>query len=255
MGNPGQKLPNGREASLAADARLKPDPADDQKRIDALANRVLQLEVDVRKLQGSWLSRFVVVVGIVGGLLAIPKTAYDGLMTLTASPKTDMRWGDAVGMHYDQASQDLVFTFDLTATNEGLKTDHVSSPSVELGVQQPAPIYLGQDDIRLAAGGAAVPVPFSLSPGQSKDVQVTVTVQKPLSPQALEKPGRRTLEISLFVAGKKGPISHRYFIPPLDNDDLMALLRAEPRRSVYPIAAGGGIHRRAFLRRRTGLCF
>jgi len=195
-------------------------------KIADLDRRTQVLEKDAKGL----VKRIGIILGILGGLIAVPKGAHDFWLIVMASPKTSMAWGDAITISYDPQTKDLFIISNLTLSNEGSANDRVKSVSVELNVQQPQPIFISEVDIQFVdPHQEATRTPFSLGPNQSKDLTVTVDVTAPLSPMALANPGPRVMDFSLILQGG-GLLSQKFCIPPLDGDVLRDILSAKPKR-------------------------
>ena len=224
---------------MLSSADDKSTPASDEpqgavRELSGLEVKVSTLEGEVQKLRNegkSWAKRVGVILGVLGGLIAVPKGINDAWNVIHASPKTSISWGQPIRLSFDPGTSILTFTFNLTATNDGSLSDHVDSASVELKLPQAQSIFLSEGDVQMS--GATIP--FALAPNQPKDIVVSVQVSRALSAMALREPGSRVLDFSLVLGGRRQTLSQKYCIPPFDADDLQSILNAHPRRALYAL--------------------
>jgi hypothetical protein len=222
---------SGQAKQPSAESHSSPERNEQSSSPGVSPERIGKIEDRLKKLESSLAAKIVVVLGIIGGLTALPKTAYDTWSILAHKPV--ISWGDTIELRFDPATEKLALIFSVSTTNESTKIARVTSASCEFDV--PGPIFVSKDDIELREGSVPVRFPFSLGAAQAKDLNVSVVVARDLSPLALAQEGRRVLDVSFLLEGQSQPVSHKYCTPPLDRDDLQALkLNAEPTR--VPIA-------------------
>src|SRR6266853_6536980 len=80
------------------------NPAQTKQEITDLQTKIAALGSDVEKLKKSDSSLFkkvAVILGVIGGLIAIPKGVMDSVSAIHQKPRTTVDWGQPLSIHYD----------------------------------------------------------------------------------------------------------------------------------------------------------
>lgn len=207
--------------------------------IASLARRVEILEKDA----GSWFKRLGIIVGIVGGLVAVPKGVYDLWSAFaTPSPKTAAQWGESVTIAQDPQKY-LVLSSEVTLSNQGLGQDGVAKDSFKLTLPNLKPpenlISVDQPEIKFVelsdnksrtpeqVDQEGIPVPIYLGATQRKRFLVRAEIARALAERALKQSGVWKVEFSLTLQSGGPPLS-RQFCWTLDNARLTDISNGNP---------------------------
>jgi len=104
-------------------------------------------------MKPNWQSA-VIIIGVVGGLISLPKTAIEGLNAIHHRPQVEVVRNVPVVMTYNQKLKSIACSVGVLVYNTGNKADLISPSAVYLGVpddQSGGLVFLG-DDITLKDG-------------------------------------------------------------------------------------------------------
>jgi hypothetical protein len=190
-----------------------------------LARRVTALEGSEK---GFW-RRAGMVLGILAGLVAIPKASYD-LWTQTIHPRPSVKlsWRNDGALAYDPSEKHLTLVYNLSISNaDGTAEDRINSGSVKL---LPGGYVIGAPFIKFGVGQQKVAIPVTIGKGESKDVSVSVIVLPDLAKLFLADPGPKETDVAFTLESSKGfdhPLLKKFCLGELDSDDLQRVISGE----------------------------
>jgi hypothetical protein len=209
-----------------------------ESRLSALENKTGEIEKrlkTVKENQSSrisiWLGTIGGVLGIIAGLTSIPKNINDASRAMRPR-HTTVTWGQEIEIAY--APNQLAFTLDLIASNDGDETDRIDTVSFELkSPELPEPVFITKDDIRSVQtnetiSNVTLKTPVFVAAKQPTDLRIAAVVTAS-SDVVLSNSEPQTLRVSITLEGGK-PMNTEYCIPALDDEDRKALREGKPRR-------------------------
>lgn len=198
------------------------------------ARHFSELEKRVRALEesgkGFW-KRFGMVLGILGGLIVIPKSVYDVWVLFHPSPKVEFVWRDVVQLSYDPQARNVNLIYRVSIDNtRGTAEDRITSASVRLQVAQPEPFFLGANYINFDVDQHRTSVPLTIGKGEYRDMWVYVTLTPEFSAYALANPGPRETDVNFTLQSKgyQRPVSKRFCLHEMDSAALKRVVDGQP---------------------------
>jgi hypothetical protein len=186
---------------------------------------------DLEKGERSYWKRLALILGVLGGLIAIPKGIQEAWTTLRPSPDIRLIWADDVTLSYDPQTKNLNLIYGLSISNTGTAEDHITSASIELNMSQPTPFYVGSSFIHFEPPNQQkLTIPVTIGKGETKDVRVYVVVNPGMTNYALENPGARetNLSFTLQSRGVYNPVSRRFCLHEIDSEALKTIVSGQP---------------------------
>jgi hypothetical protein len=207
-------------------------------RLSKLENRAAEIENQLKTIKDNqpskvslWLGVVGGLIGLIAGLTSIPKNYKESKQAINPR-QTTVIWGQEIEIAY--SPNQLAFTLDLSANNDGDETDQIDSLSFELkSPQLPDPVFITRDDIRSVGpsqtvSNVAFKTPVFVVAKQPANLRIAVVVTAS-SNAVLSNPEPQTLRGNLTLKHGR-PISTQYCIPALDDEDRKALREGKPRR-------------------------
>jgi hypothetical protein len=211
-----------------------------ETRFARLENRSSEIEKQLRTIKDNQPSKLSIrlgvlggVLGIIGGLVSIPKSLNEANRAIHPH-LTTVNWGQEIEFAY--TPNQLAFTLDLVASNDGDETDQIDTVSAELKSQQISePIFITKDDIRLvqtnqSISDTALRTPLSLAAKQPRDLRIAAVVTAS-SDAVLTSSEPQILDVSITFDGSR-TVNKEYCTPAFDEDDRKALRDGKPRRAL-----------------------
>ena len=169
------------------------------------------------------------ILGILAGLVAIPKASYD-LWTQTIHPRPDVKlsWRNDGALAYDPSEKHITLVYNLSISNaNGTAEDRINSGSVKL---LPGGYVIGTPFIKFGVGQQKVGIPVTIGKGEYKDVSVSVIVNPDLVKLFLANPGPKETDVVFTLESSKGfdhPLLKKFCLGELDSDDLQRVISGE----------------------------
>jgi hypothetical protein len=209
-----------------------------ETRLSKIENRAAEIENQLKTIKDKqpsrvsiWLGAIGGLVGLIAGLTSIPKNYKESKQAI--NPRhTTVTWGQEIEIVY--SPNQLAFTLDLSANNDGDETDRIDSVSFELkSPQLPDPVFITKDDIRSVESSqtisnVAFKTPVFVVSKQPANLRIAVVVTAS-SDAVLANSEPQTLRGNVTLEHGK-PITTQYCIPALDDEDRRALREGKPRR-------------------------
>jgi hypothetical protein len=169
------------------------------------------------------------ILGIVAGLIAIPKGIYEAWILLFPSPKIELTWIDDVDLKYEGQKIDLVYNLSISNA-KGTAEDRITSASITLQAPQSEPYTVGTPYIYFQSNQQKMKIPLTIGKGESKDVELHVSFIPAFAKYALAKPGTRETEVSFSLQSRPRdkPISKKFCLLEMDSEDLKAVMEGQP---------------------------
>jgi uncharacterized protein YkuJ len=209
-----------------------------EPRLSALENKTAEIEKQLKTIKENqpskisiWLGMIGGVLGIIAGLTSIPKNVNDASRAMRPR-QTTVTWGHEIEIAY--SPNQLAFTLELIASNDGDQTDRIDTVSVELkSPKLPEPVFITKDDIRTVQtnetmSNAALRTPVFIAAKQPTDLRIAAVVTAS-SDAVLSSSEPQILKVSITLEGGKR-VNTEYCIPVLDDEDRKALREGKPRR-------------------------
>jgi hypothetical protein len=186
------------------------------ERIGGLDARLARAQSDIDDLKKSSrgrIERIGIIIGFLGGLIAIPKIVADTYDAIYNPQKTGIEWSKPLDVRYDVHDQVLRLEFPLTANNDGPNPDSIESVSASLGsvVDPTVNIPVSESDIQVSEDQKPLTLPIPLEREKAKSLTMALSLGQPFSEQALTLEGTRVVRIVLTTrVDKKKRIESRY---------------------------------------------
>jgi hypothetical protein len=173
------------------------------------ANRDIE---DLKKSDRSWFKKAGILIGVLGGAIAIPKIVTDTVNAIYHPPKVTIEWSRPLDLRYDQHDRVFRLEFPVVANNEGKSTDFIETLSANLNSDTgQINIPVSDGDIEVRENEKSIPQPIPIEPGKTKLLMIGLSLGPPLSEQALSFEGRRTINVTLKMRSKKEITNHYCF--------------------------------------------
>ena len=165
-------------------------------------------KVQTESEQGSWMSnitRAAVVVALVGGLLGGVSTSYDLWRHWVAKSDVVIETGDSLTISWNRRQRNLSFTRGITVHNDGEAIGVVHNPP-KVRLQAPSSTSTTDlQEIQFEEKGEVVGFPLSIRAGDSRDVQITMSVTVPDADTGFLKDGVYRLYLTLDTPSTPEP--------------------------------------------------
>jgi hypothetical protein len=156
-------------------------------------------------------------VGLIAGLVTIPKSTKDTVDALYARPEISVHPNSEIPTTYDPKQKTLSLTWVILIKNDGEASDVIDSCTAYLGVSKDEANRLIFDDanIELKDGAAEKSVPFSVKKRDDRTITFTLTTDVTAKLLNLLSQGAGQREVVISLASKYGTYSafHYYFCP------------------------------------------
>ena len=224
-----QNEPSSKPTSANATSRVGDADSHAKERVaerdwDDLARKVTALE---EAEKGFW-RRAGMVLGILAGLVAIPKASYDLWTFIHPRPNVKLSWRNDGALAYDPSEKHLTLVYNLSISNaDGTAEDRINSGSVKL---LPGGYVIGTPFIKFGVGQQKVGIPVTIGKGEYKDVSVSVIVHPDLAKLFLADPGPKETDVAFTLESSKGfdhPLVKTFCLGELDSDDLQRVISGE----------------------------
>jgi hypothetical protein len=172
--------------------------ADLLERIGSLNAKLDAAQKDIQDLQTSdrsWVKKAGLVIGVLAGLVAIPKTVKENVEAWYDPPRTTIEWGKPLDLQYDEHDRTLQMGFPILANNDGSTNDviqEISATLVSDHGQVPA-AHVG--DVQASDEGKSVLQPIPVISRVPRSLMINLRLSPPFSEQALGFEGMRTVEV------------------------------------------------------------
>jgi hypothetical protein len=198
-----------------------------ERKVDELEKKLASVGIDldqVKKSEGSLFKKIAVILGVVGGLIAIPKGVIDSVSAIRQRPRTTMDWGAPLTIHYDAKARLLRLGFPLALNNQGNADDTLERLTADIRtVPDKSRFSVAISDFELTLGQTESTVlPFPITPHQPKQLHVNLVLPSPFSEQALSFEGQRAVTVT-FATANAQTITHTYCFD-LDKDQSAEVL-------------------------------
>jgi hypothetical protein len=172
-----------------------------------------------------------IILGVLGGLIAIPKGIHDAWESLFPAPSVQLSWRDDVAYTYDPAKNSVYIIYYLSISNaKGTAEDRIKSVSISLQARQQFLGIIGTPDIQFKTGNQSGTsfLPVTILKGESKDVQLYASLTPKFANAAL--PGTRETEVSFSLESKgiKKPLQKKFCLPEMDSTAWKDMLNGQP---------------------------
>ena len=204
----------------AEDAAHGGGPNDFEKRLQVL-----------EKSDKSLWKRLGMILGILGGLIAIPKGVHDAWESYFPAPSVQLSWRDDVTYTYDPAKNSVYIIYYLSISNaKGTAEDRIKSASISLQAREQSLGVVGTPDIhfKTADQPSMSFLPVTILKGESKDVALYASLTPRLANATL--PGTRETEVSFSMESKgiKSPLLKKFCLPEMDSTAWQDVLSGQP---------------------------
>lgn len=172
----------------------------------ALADLTKRVQALEKGDKGFW-KRVVVLVGVLGGLIALPRGIKDLQALLFPRPKIEFSWQPTVNLAYDNKNNTLKLIYRLAISNsEGTAEDRIQSASVDFKVAGQETLPIGAPNYGFQVNQQDVGSSLTLGRGEYKDnVVFYITLRKAFSDYALKNPGDRETDVYFTLQSKFRP--------------------------------------------------
>ena len=183
--------------------------------IGNLKARLERAEKEIQELQTSdrsWVKKAGLVVGVLAGLVAIPKTVKENLQAWYDPPRTSIEWGKPLDVGYDVHNRVLRLDFPILANNDSATNDSIKEISATLfsDSDPTVKVFVGDSDVQVSDNqGKSILQPIPIQSRSPSSLMITLSMNSPFSEQALGLSGRRTVEV-IFKTHSGKAISQKY---------------------------------------------
>ena|ERR1017187_1796703 len=218
-----------------------PGPSQDSmqlpRRVEDLELKISALDSDLDKLkksESSFFKKVAVILGVAGGLIAIPKGIIDSVSAVHQRPRTTMDWGAPLTIHYDAKTRLLRFGFPMVLNNQGNADDTLEKLSSDIRtVPDKSKFSVTISDFELTIGHTeSTELPFPITPHQPKQLHINLVLPGPFSERALSFEGQKTITVTFSTANAQA-ISHSYCFD-LDKDQSAEVLVSQDKNIRTP---------------------
>jgi len=184
------------------------------EKIGSLNARLERAQKEIQDLQisdRSWVKKAGLVIGVLAGLVAIPKTVKENVQAWYDPPRTSIEWGKPLDLRYDVHDHVLRLEFPILANNEGTTNDSIQEISATLlsDRDHSARVLVGDSDIQVLNQGKSILQPIPIQSHLPLSLMVSLSVNSPFSEQALGFEGRRIVEV-VFKTHSGKSITQKY---------------------------------------------
>jgi len=201
-------------ATPQAAAASSASTADLLEKIGGLNARLERAQKEIQDLQTSdrsWVKKAGLVIGVLAGLVAIPKSVKENVQAWYDPPRTSIEWGKPLDFHYDVLDRVLRLDFPILASNEGTTNDSIQEISATLlsDRDRSAKVLVGDSDVQVKEQGKSIVQPISIESRSPRSLIVSLSVNSPFSEQALGFEGRRIVDV-VFKTRSGKSITQKY---------------------------------------------
>jgi hypothetical protein len=212
--------------------------ADLLERIGSLNAKLESAQKDIQDLQTSdrsWVKKAGLVIGVMAGLVAIPKTVKENVEAWYDPPRTSIEWGKPLDLTYDVHDHVLRLAFPVLANNEGSTNDSIQEISATLvsDKDRSSSFPVGDSDVQVSDQGKSILQPIPIQSRVPRSLMVSLSVNSPFSEQALGFEGKRIVEV-VFKTHSGKSISQKYCFD-FDKDQGQEVLEARAMHLWTPI--------------------
>ena len=144
-------------------------PSANAQVVEELRRQLNSLQEEVRKDKegvGGWIKKWGGIVGLIAGIVALPKAGIDIYTALVSLPRTTFDHSKPFSLGYDPVAEAMTASYDVALLNDGTADDLVNEISGTL--EPPAPIseriaYFDMGAFELSENGVRVIPPFGIS--------------------------------------------------------------------------------------------
>jgi hypothetical protein len=188
--------------------------ADLLERIGSLNARVERAQTEIQDLQTSdrsWVKKAGLVIGVLAGLVTIPKTVKENVQAWYDPPRTSIEWGKPLDLRYDVHDRVLRLDFPVLANNESDTNDSIQEISATLVSDRDrnSRVLVGDSDVQVSDQGKSISQPIPIQSRVPHSLVISLSVNSPFSEQALGFDGRRIVEVVFKTHGGKS-ITQKY---------------------------------------------
>jgi hypothetical protein len=189
----------------------------------SLKKEVEQLREEVKNINreksGFW-KKIAMVLGILGGLFAIPNSAVTGYGVLVSHPKTEIAPKEALAVFYNPSRAVFVAMVPILVANKGNADDELNDADVIVGYVPDSSSSATSEETRPAQGAmtfsdkgslqelgfaseSQIHLPIAIVKKVSRIIYCSIEVDR----QFFARPGKNSLEVGLFgTGGKRYPV-------------------------------------------------
>jgi hypothetical protein len=206
-----------------SDLPVQEAPATRQADIADLSREVESLKAKWERESegfGAWIKKWGAIVGLLAGLIALPKGAYDLYSAMVNKPSTTVMRGLPITMSYDAANEKIFFWFNISIHNAGTADDTVSqiwatfrSPESS---QFPA-VSFDSSKFEIKEKGVKISLPFTIAKSTSRDL--ACAIESRLESKSIpDAQGNWVLEVAVEGQGQSSPITLKYGLFLIESD-------------------------------------
>jgi hypothetical protein len=180
---------------------------------------------------GAWIKKWGAIIGLMAGLIALPKGAYDLYGVMVNKPSTTAMRGLPIVMRYEAATEKIYFSFNTSIHNTGTADDTISqvwatfrSPASTdtspTSSEIPA-VTFDSSKFQISEKADKVPLPFTIAKNTSRDF--AFAIESGLESKSIPNDqGMWVLEVAMEGQNRNTPITLRYslFLPASDVDEM-----------------------------------
>lgn len=184
------------------------------EKVGNLSARLDRAQQEIERLQTSdrsWVKKTGLIIGVLAGIVAIPKTVTETVKAMYHPARTSVEWGKPLDMRYDMHDHVLQLNFPVLANNEGESSDSIEEISAKMWPELDPKnfVLLANSDVQIWEQGKSVPQPIPIQFQAPRSLVVNLSVNPPFSEQALGFQGRRRMEV-IFKTHSKTRITQEY---------------------------------------------
>jgi hypothetical protein len=161
---------------------------------------------------GAWIKKWGAIVGLMAGLIALPKGAYDLYGVMVNRPSTSAMRGLPITMSYDTTREKIRFSFNISVHNAGTADDTISQVWAKFRSPESSempPVAFDSSKFEIKEKGDKISLPFTIAKSTSRDLACTIEsrLERKTIPNAQ---GNWVLEIKLEGENKNLPVVITY---------------------------------------------
>jgi hypothetical protein len=187
-------------------------------RVRDIDNRVSRLESDTRGFWG-WTKKWGSFVGLLAGLLGIPKASIDMWSSLSVHPKASIVAAYPLTITYDLQSHRLSITFPFTIQNAGTADEVIKSSWARLVPPKGPQLDFESAGVAITDKGVPIAIPFTINKASSRDLGCMLSVE--VKPNEVPREtGKWTLSVEFTGTEKMILQTFRFFTTAATLSDL-----------------------------------
>lgn len=197
----------------------------------------IRKEVDTLKQKNSkkWYEIAAVLIGLVGGLIAVPAAINGAVHVFTDRPKTTVTWSRPLDVAYKATDQSLELLVPIVINNEGARSEEVVRVSAQItvpGSSNIVPTNIDDSDIQFREGDKTFSLPFYVKSEEPRAIAILLDVPAPWPDRILAVRGRKQLNVQLVLHEGKRNVKNSYCFD-LQKDDY-ASPRSQEKHLITP---------------------